>query len=201
MPDLDKVERNLPPAWRPAYKLVKGGQPIEEVARAVLKVVTRTLREKGGAPELRELAEILHRRDAGLLDDRSLAAVVDRLKQRMKTRNGRLVVAALLRPDVSGPASILLGPPDERLAQGLLVRMVENVLLSRQRNYLIGTGKRFASLQEAIKFESELMAVVRPRLGELARRLVKDPSANRLRAPSFPGAKRKSTKELLDQPL
>lgn len=199
MPDLDRVERTLPPAWRPAYKLVKGAQPIEEVARAVVKVVARTLREKGGAPELGVLAAVLQRRDAGLLDDRSLAAAASRLEQRMMTRNGKLMAAALLRPEVSGPTSFILGPPDERLAQGLLERMIENVLLSQQRDYLI--GKRFASRQEEMAFESQLMAVLRPRLAELAKKLVKDPSANRLRAPSFPGAKRKGTKELLDQPL
>lgn len=199
MPDLDRVERTLPPAWRPAYKLVKGGQPIEEVARAVVKVAARTLREKGGAPELDVLAKVLQQRDAGRLDDRSLAAAANRLEQKMLTRNGKLMAAALLRPDVSGPTSFILGPPDERLAQGLLERMVENVLLSQQRDYLI--GKRFASRQEAIAFETELMALLRPPFAKLGRRLVKDSSAKRLRAPSFASVRRKSTKELLDQPL
>lgn len=199
MPDLDKVERNLPPAWRPACRLVKGGQPTEEVAKAVMKVLARTLREKGGVPELDSLVGILQRRDGGLLDDRSLAAVASRLGQRMETRNGKLAVAALLRQGVSGPMSVLLGPPDERLAEAFLERMVEHVFLSRQRDYLI--GKRFASRQEALAFETELMAMLKPRLAELGKRLVKDSSATRLRAPSFPRPRRKSTRELLDQPL
>lgn len=199
MPDLDRVERTLPPAWRAPYKLVKGGHPIEEVARAVMKVLARTLREKGGAPELDVLARILQRRDAGQLDDRSLSAAAERLELAMATRNGKLMAAALLHPDVSGPMSFLLGPADERLAQGFLERMVETVLLSKQRNYLI--GKRFTDRQEAISLETELMALLRPHLARLARALVNDPSAKRLRAPSYPRPGRKSTQELLEQPL
>lgn len=199
MPDLDKVERKLPPAWRAPYKLVKGHHPLEEVAKAVLKVLSETLRREGGVPRLGELAKVVQQRDAGLLDDRRLSSVAFMLEQRMGTRTERLAVAALLRPEVSGPSSVLLGPPDERLAQGLLVRMVENILFSQQRDYLI--GKRFTSRQEAIAFESDLITILRPYLAELARRVARRPSAKRLRTPSFLRPQKKSTAELLDQPL
>lgn len=199
MPDLDRVERNLPPAWRAPYKLVKGHHPLEEVARAVLKVLSGTLRREGGVPRLGELAKVVQQRDAGLLDDRRLSSVAFMLEQRMVTRTERLAVVALLRPEVSGPASVLLGPPDVRLAEGLLVRMVENTLFSQQRDYLI--GRRFTSRQEAIAFETNLMSILRPHLANLARRLVRKPSADGLRAPSFSRSPRKSTAALLDQPL
>lgn len=107
MPDLDKVERTLPPAWRAPYKLVKGHHPLEEVARAVLKVLSGTLRREGGVPRLGELAQVIQQRDAGLLDDRRLSSVAFMLEQRMVTRTERLAVVALLRPEVSGPASVL----------------------------------------------------------------------------------------------
>lgn len=199
MPDLDKVERRMPPSWRPAYKLTKGRQPVEEVAKAVLSCLTRWFRESGGLPAFQTFAGIVQRRDAGLLDERSLAAVASRLDHQMESRNGKLLAAALLSPAVSGLSSILRGPPHERLAQEGLVRIINNVLFSQQRDYLV--GKRFASRRAALEFETQLMDLLRPQLGELARSLVKDPSAERLRAPSLPLAKRRSTRDLLDQPL
>lgn len=198
MPDLDRVERNLPPAWRAPYRLIKGNHPLEEAARAVLKVLSETFRREGGVPWLAELAMVVQERDAGLLDDRSLSAVALKLEQEMTTKTGRLALSALLRPEVSGPASVLLGRPDQRLAEGLLVRMVESNLFSRQRDYLI--GKRFRSRADAISFETRLLAMLRPHLASLARRLIGNPSADRLRAPSFP-VPQKSTAELIDQPL
>lgn len=198
MPDLDKVERKLPPAWRAPYRLVKGNHPLEVVARAVLKVLSETLRREGGIPWLPDLAMVVQERDAGLLDDRSLSAVARELEQQMTTRIGHLALSALLRPEVSGSAGVLLGRPDQRLAEGLLCRMVESILFSQQRDYLI--GKRFRSRADAIAFETQLLAMLRPHFSNLARRLVGNPSADRLRAPSFPVA-RKSTAELLDQPL
>jgi hypothetical protein len=199
MPDLDKVERKLLPAWRAPYGLVKGNHPLEEVAKSVLKVLSETLRREGGLPCLPELAMIVQQRDAGRLDDRSLSAIAFKLEQRMRTRTERLALAALQRPEVSGPASMLLGRPDQRLAEGLLVRMVENILFSQQRDYLV--GKRFASREDAISFENDLLSMLRPHIGHLARRLVRNPQAHRLRAPSFPIPHKKTTADLLDQPL
>lgn len=83
MPDLDRIERNLHPAWRPAYRLVQGGQPLEEVARAILQGLAGLLREEGGVPELPEFVHALQQHDAGRLDDRSLDAVVTRIERRM----------------------------------------------------------------------------------------------------------------------
>lgn len=198
MPDLDRVERKLPKAWRAPYELIRGGQPDEAVARAVLCALTKFLREEGGAPRLPELAEILRERDAGLIDTRSLSRMAFRLEHEMTTRPGKLVAAALMRPEVSGSQSCLLGPPDRRIALSFLKRTIESILFSQQRDYLI--GRRFGSRQEALHYESRLLSLLEPQLEKLAKRLAKRPSGRKLRAPSIPRL-RKSTRELLDQPV
>lgn len=199
MPDLDRIERRLLPEWWPAYKLTKGAQPIEEVAAAIIRGLAALVRKSGGVPELPELARAIEHHDAGTLDDRSLAVLVRRLEQRTDSLMGKLLARAVLRPGVTGPASFLRGPPDERAALECLERTLEYGLFSKQRTYLV--GKRFATLQEAIEFETRVRRILRGPLSQLARQLARNPSATLVRAPRVRRTRRKSTVELLDEPL
>lgn len=200
MPDLDEVERKLKPPWRSAYDLSKGGHDPEEVASQVVKVLAQLMREEGGIPELVDCARLVHEHEAGLIDDRSLDAAVWRLEHRAIQDNGKLLARAILRPSVSGAVGLLQGLPDERLAEQFLLGKMERELFTVQRGYLTHERERFSSLQEAIEFETKVRELARPGLRELARRLVRDPKAERLRAPRS-RRKRKSTREILDEPL
>jgi len=200
MPDLDKIERNLHPAWRPVYKLVKGGQPLEEVARALLKGLARLLREEGGVPGLPNFVHALQEHDARRLDDRSFDEVVTKIERRMEeSGNSRLLARAALRPAVSSFKRLLQGPPAERLLQTFLKLKIESELFARQRGYLV--GKRFTSRAEEVAFETMLLGSIQPELEVLAKRLISDPKAERLKAPSRRRTRKKTTEELIDEPL
>jgi len=200
MPDLDRIERNLHPAWRPAYKLVKGGQPLEEIARALLQGLARLLREEGGVPALSEFVHALQEHDVGRLDDRSFDAVVTNIERRMEeSRSAKLLARAALRPAVSSFQAVLQGPPAERLLQTFLKLKIESELFARQRDYLI--GKRFSSRAEEVAFETKLLGSIQPELEVLANRLCSDLRAERLKAPSRRRKRKKTTEELIDEPL
>lgn len=201
MPDLDKIERRLHRAWRPVYELVKGGQPLEDVGRAVLKALARRLREGGGitVTGFAECVETVQRYEAGQLDERSFDAVVGRMKRRMDRTDERLLARAAGRLGVGGPAALLQGPPAERLLQEFLKSKIENELFSQQRDYLV--GKRFGSRAEAVEFETKLLGRIRRELGQLATRLTANPKAKGLKAPSLRGVTKKTTEELIDEPL
>jgi len=199
MPDLDRIERNLRPAWRPVYKLVKGGQPLEEVARALLKGLARLLREEGGVPGLPKFVHALQEHDAGRLDDRSFDVVVTKIERRMEESGNVRLLARAAWPAVSSFKRLLQGPPAERLLQTFLKLKIESELFARQRGYLV--GKRFTSRAEEIAFETMLLGSVQPELEVLAKRLIADPKAERLKAPSRWRTKKKTTEELIDEPL
>lgn len=201
MPDLDRVERVLLPGWRPVYKLVKGGHPTEEIAKRLLKALAAILRDRGGVPNLAECVEQVERHDAGLLDDRRFAAVLDHIEHRHASRHGKLLVRAALTPDVFGSDGFLRGPARERLCRQFLIKLVEQGLFAHQRSHLIKRGRPFASFSQAIEYETRLLALVRQEITELARRLAKDPTARSLRAPAFKLSKTLTTRELVDAPI
>lgn len=197
MPDLDKVERNLRPEWQRAYRMIKGRHPIEEVVRVVLSCLAESVRRRGGAPRLLEVAELVDRYDRGLLDDRSFVTTLDRLERKMMSTSERTVARAALCPSVSGPASFLLGRPDERVSREYLTRLVEHDLFYPQRVYLL--GRRFSTREEEVRFETDLLSRLRPGIDQLVQQLVRDPAGSHLRAPR--GPRRRTTDELLNQPL
>lgn len=200
MPDLDIIERKLRPGWRPAYNLVKGNQPTEEVARAIIKALAQCLREQGGQPQLHEVAQLVQLRDSGRLNGRSLADVAAKLEHGMTTLGGKLLAQAVLRPSLSDPASTLLqGPPDVRVAREYLVMRIQNELFAQQRDYLV--GKCFPSRDAAIRYEANLLALMDSDLDGLARNLARDPSARSLRAPRRRAQGRRTTEALLKEPL
>jgi hypothetical protein len=200
MPDLDRIERKLHPAWLAAYRLIKGGQPLEEIARALLQGLARVLREEGGVPGLPEFVHALQEHDAGRLDDRRFDAVVTNIERRMEeSGSGKLLARATLRPAVSSFKALLQGPPAERLLQTFLKLKVESELFARQRDYLI--GKRFSSRSEEVAFETRLLGSIQPQLEVLAKRLSSDLKAERLKAPSRRRKRKKTTEELIDEPL
>jgi hypothetical protein len=198
MPDLDIVERKLPPEWRRAYKLIKGSHELEAVAEEILKALARTLRDRGGAPGLEESAQALYRHDRGFLDDRSLVAFAAKLEQEQETANGKVLALSVMDQNVSGPDGFLRGAPNMRLAKRFLVRLVERCLFAQQRDYLV--GKRFTSRAQAVETETRLLGLMESGLSKIASQLAEDSSAKNLRAPRS-AQRKKSTRELLDQPL
>lgn len=197
MSDLDIVERKLRPEWRCAYEMIKGGHELEAVAESILKALARTLRERGGAPRLEEFSQAIDRHDRGLLDQRSLATFAAESEHQQATANGKVLARSVMDHFVCGPDGFLRGAPAIRLARGFLVRLVERCLFSQQRDYLV--GKRFNSRAEAVQTETKLLGLMDFGLTRISSQLVEDSSARNLRAPR--GAKRKSTEELLNQPL
>lgn len=197
MPDLDRVERVLHPAWRVPYNLIKGGQPAEEIYRAILKALARLIREEGGLEGLANFVRAMQRHEAGQLDRRGFYEVVALLDHQMQTIDGKLLARAAHRPRIAG--AILQGPPAERLVRQFLMLKIEHGLFSQQRDYLV--GKCFASRREALRFETETLGGLRRELGDLARSLSSGIDAKRVKAPRLRGIKKKSTRELLDERL
>jgi len=199
MPDLDRVERCLLPSWRPSYRLLKGGHPPEEVGRAALKALAEALRNHGGAPGLYEFAGAIADSDRGVLDPRSFAAMVQTIQQHFQGRHGRLMADSALGAVASGRLAFLEGPAHERIAKRFCEDLLSHSLFARARSFLV--GKRFRSLSEAVQFEAQVRAAIDTELSSLAKRLTKNPAALGLRAPNYRGVRRKSTSELLNEPL
>lgn len=201
MPDLDKIERNLPPGWRAPYRLLKGKQPPFETGQAIVTALADSLRKHGGAPGLETVASAVQALDTSTLDDRKFANIVRQVEQRnMPSRHGRIVARAGLKALSHDSSAPLRGPADERVADDFIMTLIDHNLFSRALPYLAGK-EHFPDYASALEYKRKVLQIIQPSLKKMTKSLAKNPSARKFRAPRLRSDNKQTTRELLNIPL
>lgn len=200
MPDLDIVQRQLRKYWRSPCSLVQGGHPPEAVAAELIKSLAATLRDGGGIPGFEVLYEASSRTPLDQSSIRTLAEASRAIEQEFgQQQSVKLAARAALRQVVEQQYGRLL-PSRLTFAAQCLRNLLEHHFFAKVTNLLVGEGKRFGDVREARQYEASVRSYAEPQLMELARRLISDPAASKLRAPKS-SMRRRTTAELLDSPL
>ena len=198
MPDLDIVERKIAQWWRPAYRLLKGGQPREIVAAALVKALAAELRASKGIPRLQEFSAALEQRP----DLARLSEVARELERKFEAGEYR-VGQNLARAARAEGVRVALGsslPSREKLAKEHCWQLCRHYLFGRVEPTLVGSGRPFPNTAELRVYEERCREVMEPDLDGLVKRLARHPDGQKLRAPAVRRRKR-STAELIDAPL
>lgn len=202
MPDLDMIDRISAPGWHKPYRLLANGEATpEEIGRAILHSLCRSLRLYGGVPGLGGIADVVEQVLAG---ECGATEAFRRLRAIESTANGhrhtRLATRAASRQIVEIEQGTGFDrDPAVAIAERSCYELIDHHLFGRVRPALI--GERFASHDEARACERACMESVAPYVARLAEDLAHDPGAPRLRAPRMPRSVRRSTVDLLDEPL
>lgn len=200
MPDLD-IASPIAPGWHKPYKLVRGGAEPADVGRAALAALGKALRRGHGLRSLGDLQSV-----AGATMDGTLSAsdALARLHAIELASGGERHTKVAVRT-VAGIIAQAGNAPGSAHDLGDLIatRFCRDLLA----HYLYGPAwievlqERFPVPSEARTFADAVAAVVEPRLEKLGEGLVRDPEATGLRAPAIRVESRRSTAELLEEPI
>lgn len=201
MPDLDIVERQLRRHWRAPYRLLQGGCPPEDVADLLIKALAATVRDDGGIPGFGFLCEATTRVFSEGGGVKTLAEMGRRLEQEFGQRRSVKLAARAAQKNLveSQYGSSLPGPL--AFAEAHLNTLLEHHFFAKVvTGASVGEGKRFRNIQEARQFAASVHACAEPQLKKMAKKVVSDPTASKLRAPKS-SRRQRTTAELLDAPL
>jgi hypothetical protein len=201
MPDLDILPRTAPPGWRAADQLIKGCGTDEEIAKAVLQALSQSLRDGGGLPTFGRFANVAVEFAAGRCSHGQAMSEVRRIVQdNAGQRNAKVAERAVAHVLVDiANCELPGGDVHQVLAERFLWCLADHSLIGRRRPELV--GGRYVDLDGACAAEEQYKAALRPKLAELASKLVRDPGAGKLRAPAMMTGPRRSTSDLLGMAL
>lgn len=198
MPDLDIVSRTLKKPWRSPYKLLKGGHPAEMVAASLISALAATLREEGGLPDFGTLLANTRGTPPERRSAQTLAEASRALEQKFgQQQAAKLLARSVLRNSAQVEAGMALPGPLPIIEEFLRSQVRAN-FLAKINGRLVGT--LFLSSESLRIFEEAMWTQIEPGIIKLARSLMEDPTASKVRAPRSP-RRRHSTAELLDLPV
>jgi hypothetical protein len=211
MPDKDLFQRTFARGWKKVYRLAKDDAGDDsEVGAACVAAVAKSLRETKGCPGFNEIAQIVtninHDRRSqplfaagGVINFSkplaSIRQVEEKYEQNRMTKIAARAARSLLARELMTRNGAELR---QNLAEKICQDLIDHHFFGRGRNYL--TEHRFGNFAEERKWETSVKEKLKASLSKLAANLVKDPNSTDIRAPGRKGV-RKSTQELLDQPL
>lgn len=215
MPDKDIFQRTFAPGWRRVYRIAEGAVSTDsEISAACVTALTKSLRE--GCPGLKEIAEIVNITEqerkskplfvaGGLLSLSKPFALIRQVEQKYKGQRVTKVMARAARTllvqkkeiKTNGKLGLI-----QNLVEEMCLDLLDHQFFGRGRNYLV--QRRFGSFSQEREWEYNVKEQMKPSLSKLAALVVNllknSNSMSRLRAPSSQRI-RKSTRELLDEPL
>ena len=210
MPDKDMFQRTFAPGWRKAYRLAKDGAGDDsEIGAACIKALARSLRETKGCPGFNEIARIVtdvnqDKRLQPLFAAGGVINLIDplvslrQIEEKFQQNRITNIAARSARALFTEVPAKSNAEAKRNLAEKLCLDLIDHHFFGRGRNYF--TDCRFGNFAEERKWETSVKEKLRESLSKLAANLIKNPNSRGIRAPSQKGI-RKTTKELLDQPL
>ena len=196
MPDLDILRAGISPRWAVPYRLLAGVGDPQDVAQAIFKVLTASLRQFGGFPRTDDLGDIVKRVTNGKLAPcqafSELRAVelsaMGHLHTRMAVRAAEQLVVGCFHGQK---------PPDvvRAITAGACSNMIDYQLFGRARLHLAGT--QYESVQQARAFEASCKTALASEIAKIVEQLVGVRPIDKLRAPHVAGHLRRSTADLL----
>ncbi len=201
MPDLDILAAGISPKWARPYRLLAGMGSPADVAAASIQTLAATFRSNGGFAETAAIAAILDKVAGGQL---AASAACDQLRIIESQSGGELHVMMESRSAKRLIVELANGRQpyantELAVTEGACNELVANRLFDPARIQLV--GHRFASTEEALLFEEETRALLAPQVAKLSAGLVHDQRADHLRAPRRPTGARRSTADMLFDPI
>ena len=197
VPDRDIMYSRLAPHWRRPYRLAKGDASAAVVAAEADKALSATLRATGGCPGIRELADLVAQAVSSPEEQgwRPRAdAIVQAAGGHKHTRIAQEVGEGLLEAHLPRLANLTADAIASEFAVAVLRRIAIHYAFGPIQPVLV--SERFGSPSQAIAFESECIAEMR--LSSIAAKLLKRPSAERLRTPAKSTHRKKSLESMLE---
>lgn len=201
MPDRDIIESSLGPSWRLPYRLLKAGSPPEELVTALVQSLCATLRRGGGVPGFTQVMQVLTAVEGGRL---RFMEAFDRLSEVERVAGGHRITRVACEAALGLITELQSGPPSDsdlstRFAQECCRRWLGHFFFGAVRLQLVGS--QFADVTEANRWEHECRTIADPALKSVASRISRDPTGRRLRAPARSGHLKRSTADLLAEPI
>lgn len=213
MAEEDRFETAFQPVWRAAYRLVRQGIATpDEVTDKLISSLAKTLRQGKGIPGLQDIYKVIEKRAEqpigrnGDASDEWTAQIeafnaLDRIvRENNGHRHTRVAADAaksLLASQASATSDIELGMAC--FAEEVCVRLLDHYFFAISGQNLVAEGK-LRDHQQAKQWQQEISEAARPALMQMAKRLLRNPSACRLRAPNRT-AKSLTTSDLLGEAL
>lgn len=207
MAELDRFEKAIRPGWRGAYRQAReeAASP-EEVADKLAQSLVRTLREEGGVPGLPGIEEVFGSAAWQLALPTSsgvLLQAFNDLDQIVRDQGGhrhtRIAVDAAKSLLVQQSAPAQSWPTLAHLAERVCSDLVKHSFFATARDNLVAEGK-VENHGQARDWQEGIQGIMQPAIRQIAERLMKDPSAEALRAPSRI-VKKQPTSELMGEVL
>jgi len=200
MPDVDVINRALPPSWRRPANLVRSHASPRTVGDAIVTALAETLRRTGGCPGLARLVQGAHRAASGG-DRAALDVAADQVLAAARGARAfhHVQTAVEVTRAMVGTGELTGLTAEEvadRIALAFLHRLVRMYLLDRvapavMQETALSAGKALTYMDECLSNAN---------LAALARRLLLHEDGQNLRAPAR-RAPRRSTADLLHIPL
>lgn len=212
MPDKDLFQRTFAAGWRRVYRLAEGAvSSNSELGAACITALAKTLRESKGCPGFNEIAEIVSNVEqerksqplfaaGGVLSLSKPLASIRQVEQKYKENRMTKVAARAARAFLVKEKGTENGAGElkQNLAERICLDLADHHFFGRGRNYLV--QHRFGTFAQERDWEHDVKDKMKPSLSKLADKLLKNPNSTTIRAPNRGGI-RKSTQELLDEPL
>ena len=202
MAELDRFEKSFTAGWRAAYNYTRGGTASDgEVSDKLMKSLAKNLREWEGVPGFREMSEVVAGGLGSPLDEPF--AALDRIVRdhhghrhtKVAAEAAKFILVSQGALTGSGAASDVV----EQFAVRTCEAIIEHKFFGNARQHLV-TEEKLPDHGAAYDWQHRLERLNQPALEQIAGRLLKNPSAERLRAPTRMVPK-ESTSALLDQDL
>ena len=179
MPDRDWYDWNVPRYWRGVARRIEGGDSPQYVSDLAMAALAKSLRSAGGIPGLHEMLAVVH----DCAEGQSIPQAFRVLREiRIQAGGFELVRIA------EKAAQATIAAPDRgntdyitEMGRQFLRNALESLLFGRARLYY--AGMRFGSVDDAIKWERECLALMQTRADKVFQSLLKDPTAQHFRTP------------------
>jgi hypothetical protein len=196
MPDGDLYRQTPAYVWRRVYGQIGAGAAPGDVARPTRIALCHALRRGGGLPGLAIFGEIVTRVKAGeLAPVQALQEIREAERQLDGSQHAKLSGMAASRL-ISGMGLGEPAPLDPALTVAVRAcgDLVESNLLGLVEVEFVGDGDSFTSQDQVVSWLNEFRGEIANDVTIIARRLVADERAERLRAP----ARRRTTRKTAD---
>ncbi len=201
MPDGDVLGCKLLRRWLRPGRLYADSASTQDVAAAASSALAGSLREAGGVPGLGDMAGVVERVASGQLphlDALNELRTIERDAQMHRhTRVAVRAVEQLLVELVRG--ATVPSDPIQAVAERACQALVTHFLFGPLTPRLV--GEPFAVSAKAGERERACADALQPDIASMARKLAAEPTANHLRRPRSSTALRRSTADLLREPI
>jgi hypothetical protein len=200
VPDLDIIDRKALTGWRPALRMLVGNAAPTEVAQAALRSCVKSIRDHGGIPAYPDFEDVLRCRSSLELDSESALTRIDAIAdQGGHTRHAKLAAEAARRLVIDrGHNRRVIGSLRVAFCEEFLRTLADNALFERVGPDL---GKHYKGPQDARLRRAECKEALAPALRELASKLAAEPEGEGVRVPRGRLSPRRTTAEILAQPI